>query len=680
MIRKYTFGNPLDTGAVIQNVPEVSSLNEFSKTETEKEVIFSCKLNEKDKIYGLGETVRGINKRGWIYESYATDDGIHTETKKSLYCAHNFFLIGSDKPFGVFADAPFKVIFDFGYTKSDELNMTFCGKDFKLYIIEGNTPMEIIKSFRKAIGQSYLAPFWSFGFMQSRWGYKNAEDIRRVAGAFRRNAVPLDAVFLDLDYMDGCRVFTTNEKDFPNFPSLVREMKEENIRLVPIVDAAVKKEEGYFVSDEGTAGNYFCKYEDGADYIGCVWPGLTYFPDFLNKDTRNWFGAKYKIYTDMGIEGFWNDMNEPSIFYSQKKLMEFLDAAEELRKKDGDVDSWEFFKLREDVNTLWDYKEFYHNADGKKLRHDRVHNLYGFNMTKCAAEGLEKIQPGKRFLLFSRSSYIGMHRYAGIWTGDNQSWWSHILLELQQLPSLNMCGFLYIGSDIGGFNSNATEDLVLRWFALAVFVPLMRNHNGSDRDQECFSFQHLNWFKKLIQVRYRLLPYLYSEYLKAVYNADMMFKPLAFLFSDDEIACETEDQLMLGSDLMIAPVYRQNTQGRTVYLPEDMLMILLSGDQYTCTPMKQGLHYVNVPMHSVPMFLRKGSILPLADIAEHTGGVNQNKLSLICCTEQGHAFYELYRDDGVSKTESLEKIEINNKNNTAECSDKEIKLLLLSSE
>ncbi|MBO5278989.1 MAG: alpha-glucosidase, partial [Lachnospiraceae bacterium] len=293
------------------------------------------------------------------------------------------------------------------------------------------------------------------------------------------------------------------------------------------------------------------------------------------------------------------------------------------------------YEVREKLDNLQnnpeDYKRFYHNVNGKMVRHDLVHNLFGFNMTRAAGEALQKMAPDRKMLLFSRSSYIGMHRYGGIWTGDNQSWWSHILLNLKMMPSLNMCGFLYAGADLGGFGSDTTRDLVLRWFALGVFTPLMRNHAAlGTREQECYQFEHIEDFRHVIGVRYRLIPYLYSEYLKAAENDDMYFRPLGFDYPDDRRAVETEDQLMLGKEAMIAPVYTQNVSGRYVYLPEEMKLIKFMPDGSIYEEvLAQGTHYIEVALNEVPLFIRKGKCIPVVDTAESVDEIDMRTVRYV---------------------------------------------------
>ena len=300
------------------------------------------------------------------------------------------------------------------------------------------------------------------------------------------------------------------------------------------------------------------------------------------------------------------------------------------------------------ANSKEDYRRFYHTVNGERIRHDKVHNLFGYYMTRSAGEAFERIDPEKRFLMFSRSSYIGMHRYGGIWMGDNKSWWSHILLNLKMLPSLNMCGFLYTGADLGGFGADATRDLLLRWLALGVFTPLMRDHAAAGtRDQECYQFENLDDFRHVVGVRYRLIPYLYSEYMKAALNDDLYFKPLAFVYPDDSMAVQVEDQMMLGNEVMIAPVYTQNARGRYVYLPEEMKFVkFLPDGSVSEVVLGKGHHYVEIALNEVPLFIRSGKCIPVAEAAEYVDALDTGNLTML---GYAGAEYTLYEDDGVGK-------------------------------
>lgn len=662
MIRKYVFGSPFETEAVVKKLqPEAlqdgnaGRVPYFTMTDTHT---FSYGLESQDRIYGLGENVRGINKRGWLYISNCSDDSHHQEDKHSLYAAHNFFIVDGRQRFGVFVDAPQKVSFDFGYTDRRTLTVHVEEGGFVLYILEGESLRGIVHEFRQLTGRSYIPPKWAFGYCQSRWGYKSAEEVREVVRRHRENHMPLDSVCMDIDYMERFKDFTVDEEKFPDFPEFVKEMGEQNIHLVPIIDAGVKVEKGYPVWEEGVEKGYFCKREDGSEFVCGVWPGHVHFPDVLNPDARRWFGDWYRVLIDQGIEGFWNDMNEPAMFYTEDHMAEVFDKLEQYKGTNIGID--EFMDWQQITGSIHnypdDYKKFYHQTPAGRIRHDKVHNLFGYNMTRAAGEAFERISPDKRILIYSRSSYIGMHRYGGLWTGDNYSWWSHILLNLQMLPSLNMCGFLYIGADLGGFGVDTTEDLLLRWLGLGIFTPLMRNHSAlRTRRQEYYQFGDSESFRNILGLRYGLLPYIYSEFIKAVLKDDMMFLPLSFVYPKDEDAAEVEDQLVAGESIMIAPVYRQNAGGRYVYLPEEMkLCRMRSLDDMDMEILPAGHHYVKAAVNEVLMFIRPDHMVPVSCGGECVAEVDSSKLRLLHFVKT-KAVYDLYNDDGSCRDVNLEK-------------------------
>ena len=675
MVKKCEYGKPFETYAV------VNSENISEAAENDKKALFveaamemalepyggitwdrpedgndmhamqyRVRMSDGDVVYGLGENVRGINKRGWVYESKCSDDPNHTESKRSLYGAHNFIIIAdSDNPAaskGLFIDYPGRVIFDIGYLDKNELVITVCSGNFTAYVVSpavdsadgsDNHLYSIVRQFRHIIGKSYVPPRWAFGYQQCRWSYMSADEVCGVVDSYRKRNIPIDAVYLDIDYMERYKDFTVNKETFPDFADFVKKMREKHIHLVPIIDAGVKIEDGYDTYEEGRKNGYFCKEADGEDFVAGVWPGRVHFPDVLNEDARRWFGHGYKVLLDAGIDGFWNDMNEPAIFYSEKHLKEVFDKIDDYKGKNLDIQSFfEFKGMVEGVaNNLGDYERFYHRAtqpDGEAVvRHDHVHNLYGFNMTRATSESFKELAPDKDILMFSRASYIGMHRYGGIWTGDNHAWWSHILLSLKMLPSLNMCGFMYVGSDIGGFNDNTTEELLMRWMGLAVFVPLMRNHAAAGtRYQELYRFTDTDAFKNIVTMRYALIPYLWEAYRKAVEQDTLMYRPLGFEHPEDRVAVATEDQLYVGEDIMICPVYTQNAVGRYVYLPEPMTMVRMkSADEYELEKYEAGHYFVEIPAQEIVFFIRDGHRIPLYKSAEYAEAVFENECEWI---------------------------------------------------
>ena len=654
MIQRFSFGHPFPTQSVVLSLPAESGPVPFL---TPDGTGWRLTLSEQAAVYGLGEMPRGINKRGWHYITNNTDESRHSEDKLSFYGAHNFLLVRDGSTcFGLFVDFPGKVYYDIGYTRHDLFSFHTETPDYDLYLLSGGNENAICREFRTLIGRSYIPPRWAFGLAQSRWGYKTEEDVREVARQYKEHDLPLDMICMDIEYMQDYADFTVNKERFPDLAKLSADLKAQGIRLVPIIDAGVRVDPNDSTCTEGLEKGYFCKKADGTPFVAAVWPGKAYFADFLRPEVREWFGHKYKALTDCGIEGFWNDMNEPSLFYSTARLWAFLNGIEALREKDN-IEQEEFFPRVVGgamglMNSPADYASFYHEVDGQKVRHDQVHNLYGGSMTRAAGEAFADLRPGQRTLLYSRSSFIGSHRYGGIWLGDNNSSWAQLLANIQMMPSVQMCGFLYSGADLCGFSSDTTPDLALRWLEFGLLTPLMRNHSAvGTRMQEYYRFPEvLPAVRNMIRLRYALLPYLYSEFMKAALENTSYFRPLAFDYPDDPDAREVEDQLLLGESLMAAPVYVQNAHGRHVYLPEPMKLLRLRAvDDYDEEILPAGHHYIRCALDEVLLFLRPGHIVPVAQPANNTSELDDASLTLWSFLPDGEsAEYRMYRDDGVT--------------------------------
>ena len=654
MIQRFSFGHPFPTQSVVLSLPAESGPVPFLTLDDSG---WRLTLSEQAAVYGLGEMPRGINKRGWHYITNNTDESRHSEDKLSFYGAHNFLLVRDGSTcFGLFVDFPGKVYYDIGYTRHDLFSFHTETSDYDLYLLSGGNENAICKEFRTLIGRSYIPPRWAFGLAQSRWGYKTEEDVREVARQYKEHDLPLDMICMDIEYMQDYADFTVNKERFPDLAKLSADLKAQGIRLVPIIDAGVRIDPNDPTCTEGLEKGYFCKKADGTPFVAAVWPGKAYFADFLRPEVREWFGHKYKALTDCGIEGFWNDMNEPSLFYSPERLRTFLNDMAALREKDN-IEQEEFFPrviggAMGLMNSPADYASFYHEVDGQKVRHDQVHNLYGGSMTRAAGEAFADLRPGQRTLLYSRSSFIGSHRYGGIWLGDNNSSWAQLLANIQMMPSVQMCGFLYSGADLCGFSSDTTPDLALRWLEFGLLTPLMRNHSAvGTRMQEYYRFPEvLPAVRNMIRLRYALLPYLYSEFMKAALENTSYFRPLAFDYPDDPDAREVEDQLLLGEGLMVAPVYVQNAHGRHVYLPEPMKLLRLRAvDDYDEEILPAGHHYIRCALDEMLLFLRPGHIVPVAQPANNTSELDDASLTLWSFLPDGEsAEYRMYRDDGVT--------------------------------
>nr|WP_243201594.1 MULTISPECIES: TIM-barrel domain-containing protein [unclassified Fusibacter] len=616
-------------------------------------------LSERTSVYGLGQQLGGINKRGRKYESYCTDDPHHTEDKTTLYGSHNFFLVLDDQANGFYLDFAGRVAYDIGYTDESLLTIKVFGTDFDLYQFKPDTPEAVVTEFRKIIGKPYMPPKWAFGYFQSRWGYSSEKDLLEVKDAFSKNDLPLEGIYVDIDYMERFKDFSVNKETYPDFKGLVNTFKKDNQYLVPIIDAGVKIEKGYDVYEQGLKGDHFVKGDDGKPYTAAVWPGHVHFPDFLRPETREWFGDLYKYLINQGIVGIWNDMNEPAIFYDDKKLGQAIKKAKDSEGKNLDIHT--YFELGDVFRNLSNHQDYYdtmiHSYEGKEYSNDEVHNLYGYFMTQSAFEGFEKHLPGIRPLILSRASHIGMHRYGGIWTGDNASWWSHLETNVKQMSSLSMVGFLYSGADTGGFGANTSAQLLSRWLQFSVFTPLLRNHSAiGTRNQEPYQFSEeaTSINRELIKVRYRLLPFIYSEYLKAVTDDKMLFKPLTFAYDDERVG-DIEDQIMLGDHVMLVPVVKHNQRGRMVYLPEDMMLVSMDSKDIELKVYEKGDHYLSYDLDKVMFFLKKDAMIPIIESVNNTKETEDKDITWIGYATK-KASYRLMDDDGVHKTQTAKTL------------------------
>lgn len=621
-------------------------------------VTWSFDLAKEDAVYGLGQSVRGMNKRGFVYEAFCTDDPNHTPDKKSLYGAHNFFVVYGEKTWGAYIDFAGKVTYDVAFMDANVMEITVHGKDFDIYFFEGDFE-GIIKKFRKMIGPSYVPPKWAFGYQQSRWSYENRDDVSEIANQFDKHDIPCDAIYLDIDYMERFKDFSISNERFPEFESFVKDMKAKDIKLVPIIDAGVKIEEGYDVYEAGIKNDFFMTGENGLPFVAAVWPGKVHFPDFLNSDARKWFGEYYHKFLDMGIEGFWNDMNEPAIFYSEKGL---ADAIAFVKAQEGkNLDIYTFFELKDRImklsNSENDYNSMYHKLfshEGvKRINHYDVHNLYGYNMTRAAAEGFESYDENRRFFLLTRASHIGMAKHSGIWTGDNHAWWEHLKLNVQMMPALNMAGFLYSGADTGGFGCDASGALLIRWLQFSMFTPLLRNHAAmGTRVQEPWQFgeETTKILRDMIRMRYAFIPYLYSEYMKANKSGNLLFAPLISAYMSSR-AKGVEDQLLFGESMMLAPVVEQNAEGRYVHLPEKMAMWRINAfesiEALPFTLIEAGEHYIDIPLDELVVFLRPGKLVPIVMPANRVSALKTSELVVIGYVPE-KAKYLYFDDDGVT--------------------------------
>ena len=432
------------------------------------------RMNGDESFYGLGERPGHLNKRGCFYRNWNTDDpSPHAENYEALYKSIPFFMALTNKSaFGIFFDNSYQTYFDFG--KENDNYYYFAANDGNLdyYFMYGPAATDVISLYTQLTGTTPLPQKWTLGYQQCRWSYPTATRVREIATTFRERNIPCDVIYLDIDYMDGYRVFTWNNETFPDPAGLIRELNEQGFKIVTIIDPGVKKDRGYTVYEEGLANGYFATDADGVPYVNRVWPGDSLYPDFTEQAVREWWGHLHDDLLKLGVAGIWTDMNEPASFNGP---------------------------LPDDVQF---------KNDGYSTDHREVHNVYGSLMARATFDGIRKAT-GKRPFVITRACYAGTQKYSTIWTGDNHSFWEHLRMSIPMLCNLGISGMSFVGTDVGGFSFDCTGELLSRWVQVGAFTPLFRNHSAANtRDQEPWTFdattEQIN--RKYIQLRYRLIP------------------------------------------------------------------------------------------------------------------------------------------------------------------------------
>ncbi len=514
------------------------------------------------RAHGLGERFSDLNLRGSRHTLFATDNPHHNEHADMLYKSIPFLILADGESYtGIFLDSPAPQRWDLDAEMVGQGRIElFSRRGFYLYVFEATSLPSLVQAFTRLTGRAPLPPLWSLGHQQCRWSYPDEATIRELASQFRQRKIPCDTLVLDIDYMDEYRVFTSSRERFPSFSKLAQELEPEHFKLITIVDPGVKKDEKYAIYRQGVGRNLFCKTARGEVFIETVWPGLSAFPDFLKSETRQWWKDNLKFYTDSGIAGIWNDMNEPAMFNNQKPLPEPLE------------------EMPEDERQL-----FLQVGDDGPIGHFEVRNLYGFLMSLATHEALAQYRPGERPFVLTRAASTGIQRHAAVWLGDNTSWFEHLQKSLPMLLNIGLSGVSFAGVDIGGFGGSTTPELLVRWYETGIFYPFFRNHCAlMGRAQEPFSFSQPveDMVRHLIEMRYRLLPYITALFWQHSRTGAPLMRPMVWHYPADELAQNCDDQFMFGQDILVAPILRANQGSRYVYFPE--------GNWYALDPEEQG--------------------------------------------------------------------------------------------
>jgi len=587
-----------------------------------------------ESYFGGGDKGCALNLRGEQLENWNTDSFAFGDDAGPLYRSIPFYFgLRRGLGYGIFLDNPYRSFLDFDSKYEGETTLSVAGGTMTYYFIYGPELLDVARQYTDITGRPELPPMWALGFHQSRWSYHPESRVRELANEFRERRIPCDAIYLDIDYMNGYRCFTWNEESFPNPAQLTADLAEQGFQTIVMIDPGIKIDEEYWVFKNGLEQDVFCRRATGKLMIGPVWPQNCVFPDFTNPNVRAWWADLYEnLYVKDGISGFWNDMNEPAVFKINHKT--FPD-------------------------------EVLHNYDGHPTSHKKAHNIYGLLMSRASLEGLKKLKPEKRPFLLTRATFSGGQRYAAAWTGDNVASWEHLMLANRQCQRMSISGFSFIGTDIGGFVGMPDGELMTRWLQLGIFHPLFRVHsmgNNEDgagevdrkrimelekinrKDQEPWSFgeEAKVFAREAIELRYRLLPYIYTAFWQYATQGTPMLRSLVFFDQLDGEAVFNEKEFMFGDHLLVSAITEQGVKEQDVYLPKgdwyDYLTNTKFEGEQTIT--------VDTPLDYIPIFVKAGAVVPHYPVQQYTGEFPIEELTLYVFYQNGAETSTLYEDEG----------------------------------
>jgi alpha-glucosidase len=569
-------------------------------------------IAEGERFFGLGEKTGDLDKRGRRWEMWNTDDFAYEVDADPLYASIPFFVgLRDGNAYGLFLNNSYRSAFNLGAGNHRYYSFTAEGGALDYFFIHGPEIARVVERYTDLTGRTPLPPRWALGYQQSRWSYYPRSGVMRLAHTFREKRIPADVLYLDIHYMDDYRVFTWDLERFPEPQRMLAELEAMGFKVVTIVDPGVKEDPEYPIAREGLAGDHFLRYPDGEVYVGSVWPGRSYLPDFSRAETRAWWGRNLDAWLDQGVDGVWNDMNEPAVWGGTVPLEVVM----------GD--------------------------EGGESSQKRMHNLYGLLMARATREELLRHRPNERPFVLTRAAFAGIQRYAAIWTGDNVASWEHLELAIRMMIGLGVSGVPVNGTDVGGFVGTPSPELFARWIQLGALSPFFRTHTTygtPSQDPWSFGEEVERISRQAIELRYQMLPYLYTLFWEAHRTGAPILRPLFWHFQDDSVAYDRrwQHQFLVGDRLLAAPVTREGASVQEVYLPAGEWLELATG-----TVHQGGEVVVDAPLDRLPLFLRAGAIVPMEQVRQHMG---EPADTLILEVFPGDVASEatLYEDDGLS--------------------------------
>lgn len=575
------------------------------------------RMPSEESYFGLGDKPGPMNRRNHAYTMWNTDFFGWQESDDPIYKTIPFFIgLRKGTAYGVFFDNTHRSSFDFGKESPDYFSFGAEGGELNYYFIAGPEPKKIVQQFTALVGRTPLPPLWSLGYQQSRYSYYPEARAREVVQTLREKKVPADVIYFDIDYQRGNAPFTINREYFPHFEKMIADFRAQGMRTILITDLHIKKDpdHGYAPYDSGMKNDVFVKRPDGSVYVGIVWPGDSVFPDFTLTRVRDWWGGLYKDFVNMGVAGFWNDMNEPATFQTLSKTMPL-----------------------DNVHRL---------DDGTTLDHRAIHNVFGMENARATYEGLLKLRPDERPFVLTRAAYAGAERYAATWTGDNSATWNHIGMSVSQIMNLGLSGYSLVGADVGGFAGSPPVDLLTRWYELGVFYPIYRNHAAkgtADHEPWASGPEQEAIRKRYIELRYRLLPFIYTAMEESSHTGVPLMEPLFLEYPDEQGLYGEDHEFLFGKDFLVAPVVSEKVDAEDIHLPP--------GDWYDFWTAEKHSSKEQISLHpalsETPLYVRAGAIIPMQPVVQSTNEKPDGPLELrVYPGSDCHG--TLYQDDGLT--------------------------------
>ena len=565
-----------------------------------------------ESYFGMGDKASHTNLKGKRIDNWATDSYAYGKDQEPLYKSIPCYVgLNKNIAYGVFFDNSFRSFFDFAHERRNTTSFWANGGEMNYYFFYGPKMSQVVESYTNLTGVPELPPMWALGFHQSKWSYYPEKEVKDIAKKFRKLQIPCDAIYLDIDYMDGFRCFTWDKNLFPDPKKMVEDLQEDGFKTVTMIDPGIKIDRDYWVYQEAMEKGFFCRRGDGPHFKGKVWPGNCKFPDFTNPDVREWWSGLYKeMIADIGVHGVWNDMNEPAIM--------------EVPSKTANLD------MR-------------HDYDGHPCSHRKAHNIYGMQMVRSTFDGVKKYSFPQRPFVLTRAGYSGTQRYCATWTGDNVATWEHLWIANVQMQRMCISGYSFVGSDIGGFAEQPNGELFARWIQLGVFHPFCRVHSSGDHGaQEPWSFgkEITDITRKFIELRYELLPYLYTMFYKYIKDGLPMLQSLVFYDQEDTQTHFRTDEFLFGEQILVCPVQEPNTQGRRMYIPKGRWY-----NYWTEELVEGGVEkWVSAGLDKIPLFIKEGSMIPKYPVQQYVGQKKIEELKIDVYYKEGIENSTVYED------------------------------------